>query len=45
MSKRHERMTRNDRILLIAAAVRGILAGASRAVVGWLISVLAEGRH
>jgi hypothetical protein len=33
---------RTTRITLIAAALRGLLSGASGAVVGWLISFLYE---
>ncbi|MGW0827017.1 hypothetical protein ACWCQN_24345 [Streptomyces sp. NPDC001984] len=34
--------TRAERLTLIAAAVRGVLSGASRAFVVWLINFLAE---
>ncbi|MDX3775903.1 hypothetical protein [Streptomyces europaeiscabiei] len=42
MTVQRDHTTRTERLTLIAAAVRGVLSGASRAFVVWLISFLAE---
>ncbi|WP_256097132.1 hypothetical protein [Streptomyces agglomeratus] len=42
MTVQPDRTTRTERLTLIAAAVRGVFSGASRALVVWLINFLAE---
>ncbi|GGO99129.1 hypothetical protein GCM10012280_64890 [Wenjunlia tyrosinilytica] len=42
MTVHRDHTTRTERLTLIAAAVRGVLSGASQAFVVWLIKFLAE---
>lgn len=43
MTVHRDHTPRTERLTLIAAAVRGVLSGASRAFVAWLINFLAAG--
>ena len=45
MSTPESRLTRSERLQLVAAALRGVLAGASREVVSWLIALIEEDMH
>jgi hypothetical protein len=42
MTVQRDHTPRTERLTLIAAAVRGVLSGASQAFVVWLINFLAE---
>lgn len=38
----HRRLTRRERLTLTAAALRGVLAGATRAALDWFIDQLTD---
>ena len=40
MVRDSERLTREERVRLIVAAIRGLGSGAARSVVAWLIAVM-----
>lgn len=38
-------LARSERLLLAAAALRGVLSGAARAIIPWLIELIEEHLH
>ena len=42
MAPQHNNLTRRERLTLTAAALRGVLAGATRAALDWLLDRLTD---
>ena len=42
MAPQHHHLTRRERLTLAAAAVRGVLAGATRAALDWFLDWLTD---